>query len=283
MDIKYYQDAADFLAHTGEYLLKDEARYGLITGIARILETHPESFGEEAWFCSVDTGKDINAIAIRTPPRNVLLAYFSGSLETIGEHLVAAVSDKYETIPGITSDKELGNIFTELWCKKHDIKISFTMSQRIHRLDKVNDVPLSPGTFRAATMVDKGLLTEWFEGFRIDIGGEEMNEPEVNFMPALELGWIFLWEDGRPVSMATKSRPTEKGMNVTGVYTPPELRGRGYATSCVAELSRNILQSGKEFCMLYTDLANPASNSIYKKIGYKEVCDSVHHTFKIPA
>jgi len=80
--------------------------------------------------------------------------------------------------------------------------------------------------------------------------------------------------------MAAKTRPTEKGMTVGGVYTPPELRGKGYATSCVAELSRHILQSGKEFCTLYTDLANPTSNSIYKKIGYTEVCDSVEYTFK---
>jgi predicted GNAT family acetyltransferase len=70
-------------------------------------------------------------------------------------------------------------------------------------------------------------------------------------------------------------------MTVSGVYTPPELRCKGYATSCVAELSRNILQSGKKFCMLYTDLANPTSNSIYMKIGYWPVCDSVQHTFEV--
>jgi predicted GNAT family acetyltransferase len=79
--------------------------------------------------------------------------------------------------------------------------------------------------------------------------------------------------------MAVKGRSSEKGMTVGYVYTPPELRGRGYATSCVAELSRNILQNGKEFCMLYTDLANPTSNSIYRKIGYEEVYDSVEYTF----
>lgn len=283
MDIRYYHDASDFLAHTGKYLAENEARYGLIIGLTKALETRPELFGGEPWFCSTGTGTDINAVAIRTPPHNVILAQFSGSLETIGEQFVTAVSEKYGTVPGVVGDKDLGDIFAHLWCKKYNIKIAHTMSQRIHRLDKVNDVPLSPGKFRTATMSDKELLTEWFEGFRIDIGGEEMNEPEVDFAPALELGWIFIWEDDRPVSMATKSRPTEKGMNVAGVYTPPELRGKGYATSCVAELSRNILQSGKEFCMLYTDLANPTSNSIYKKIGYKEVCDSVWHTFEIPA
>jgi predicted GNAT family acetyltransferase len=79
--------------------------------------------------------------------------------------------------------------------------------------------------------------------------------------------------------MALKTRPTDKGATVGGVYTPPEFRKKGYATSCVAEISRAILQGGKQFCALYTDLANPTSNSIYIKIGYQPVCDSVEHTF----
>ncbi|MBN1161843.1 MAG: GNAT family N-acetyltransferase [Dehalococcoidales bacterium] len=176
----------------------------------------------------------------------------------------------------------MADIFAGLWCEKYDTKITHTIGQKIHRLDKVNDVSLSPGKFRVATMADKELVEKWSHAFYIDIGGEEMNMPEPNFMPALEIGWIFLWEDGRPVSMAVKTRPTGKGMTVGGVYTPPELRGRGYATSCVTEVSRNILKTGNKFCTLYTDLANPTSNSIYKKIGYKEVADSVQHTFAVP-
>jgi predicted GNAT family acetyltransferase len=57
------------------------------------------------------------------------------------------------------------------------------------------------------------------------------------------------------------------------VYTPAHLRNCGYATSCVAALTRRVLESGKKFCCLYTDLANPTSNSIYQKIGYHPICD----------
>ena len=34
-----------------------------------------------------------------------------------------------------------------------------------------------------------------------------------------------------------------------------------------------ILDEGKEFCTLYTDLSNPTSNSIYRNIGYVAVAD----------
>jgi uncharacterized protein len=63
------------------------------------------------------------------------------------------------------------------------------------------------------------------------------------------------------------------------VYTPPELRGRGYATSLAAEVSRRRLAAGRRFCFLYTDLANPTSNAIYERIGYRRVCESAEILF----
>ena len=67
---------------------------------------------------------------------------------------------------------------------------------------------------------------------------------------------------------------------IGGVYTPPDCRNRGYASACVAELSRRLLDEGRAFCCLYTDASNPTSNSIYQKIGYKLVADSSHYAFE---
>jgi hypothetical protein len=97
-------------------------------------------------------------------------------------------------------------------------------------------------------------------------------------------GDIFLWEDiHNPVSMTIKGRPTEHGVAITTVYTPPEFRRHGYATTCVAAVCREILDDGYDFCTLYTDLSNPTSNSIYMKIGFRSVCDSVEYTFGKPS
>jgi predicted GNAT family acetyltransferase len=277
-----YKNAADFLAAAGKYLASNEARYALINGIAKAVAINPHRYGTaDPWFCSVGTGKDINAAAIRTPPYMVLLAYFSGNIEAIAEELVHAVAKDFEAVPGVVADKELGDIFAGLWCQKYGARITHTQAQRIYKLVKVNNVPLAPGRLRVATMADKELVIKWAHAFHIDVGGEVRHAAEGDPTPGLEQGWVFFWEDGgRPVAMAVKTRPTEKGITVGGVYTPPELRGKGYATSCVAELSQQILQSGLEFCTLYTDLANPTSNSIYMKIGFKPVCDSVEYTIE---
>jgi hypothetical protein len=282
MMIKYHKNAAEFLSRTGKYLAKDEARYGLIMGLSKVVENNPHRYGpDDPWFCSIGTGEEINAAAMRTPPRMVLMAHFSGDIEANAGRLMTAVSKNFKVLPGVVGDKELADSFAEKWRNTYGIKIANTMAQRIYRLVKVNDVLLSPGKFRVATEVDKELVVKWAHAFSVEAGGGARNTPEWDITPVLQQGWVFLWEDGKPVSMAIKIRPTDKGMTVSGVYTPPELRCKGYATSCVAELSRNILQSGKKFCMLYTDLANPTSNSIYMKIGYWPVCDSVQHTFEV--
>jgi len=282
VDIKYYPNATDFLSHTGKYLAKDEARYGLIMGLARVIIENPHRYGpEDPWFCSVQDKDIIHAVAMRTPPYKVILTHFSGDVEEIVEKFITAVAKTFPVVPGVMGDKELADIFAKKWCEKCGTGISYIQAQRIYRLVKVNDVPMSPGRMRAATMADKDLVIKWSHAFHIDTHSDVRNMPETDITPGLTRGWVFFWEDGKPVSMALKTHPTEKGMTVGGVYTPPELRGRGYATSCVAELSRNVLQSGYQFCTLYTDLSNPTSNSIYKKIGYKEVCDSVEYTFEM--
>jgi predicted GNAT family acetyltransferase len=96
---------------------------------------------------------------------------------------------------------------------------------------------------------------------------------------------ILLWEDGGvPVSLAGWGGPTPNGIRVGPVYTPPELRGRGYATALSADLSQRLLdgrlfEGGRRFCFLYTDLANPTSNAIYERVGYRRVAESAEIVF----
>jgi predicted GNAT family acetyltransferase len=94
-------------------------------------------------------------------------------------------------------------------------------------------------------------------------------------------GTAYLWENeaGTPVAMASASGPTPHGIRIGGVYTPPELRGRGYASSAVAALSARLLDEGRRLCFLFTDASNPTSNSIYRRIGYEQVAEVVELRF----
>ena len=79
--------------------------------------------------------------------------------------------------------------------------------------------------------------------------------------------------------MAAAIGETAHGVRVGYVYTPPAFRRRGYATATVFHLSQLLLESGRNFCCLYTDLANPTSNAIYARLGYRPLCDVVDVNF----
>ena len=282
MDIHYFTDANNFLDCTGVLLENDEARYGLILGISKRLLKNPHHYGKVApWFCVVQEREKILAAAIRTPPHNVILSHFSGYPVAIAASLVESISKRAETIPGVIGDKMIADPFAENWCASHGTIISGRMAERIYRLEKINKITLASGNLRPATMDDKEILTKWIHSFYLDVFhavNPERTKDEV--APLVSGKEIYLWDDGIPLSMVAKTRPTDKGISIGLVYTPPELRQRGYGTSCVAALCKELLDSGYKFCTLYADLANPISNSIYQKIGFKPVCDSVEIPFR---
>ncbi|MFS0558356.1 GNAT family N-acetyltransferase [Brevibacillus sp. 179-C9.3 HS] len=122
------------------------------------------------------------------------------------------------------------------------------------------------GFLRLATIQELDQIAEWIYHFFIEVGEDITKEDawkKANMH--IEASKLHLWDDGNgtATSMAMRSRSTRRGIVITLVYTPPEQRKKGYATSCVAELSRLLL----------------GSNHIYQAIGYEPVSDSIVYSF----
>jgi predicted GNAT family acetyltransferase len=285
MDANFSGGAQEFLSSAGSLLASNEPRYGLVNGIVKRLVNAPHYYGpEDPWFCTASDETGICAAAIRTAPFAVLLAHFSGDAKLAARTLADAVSELSSDIPGATGDVEIAGSFAEYWCAMQGVRVTGEQAQRIYRLDNVSATDPAPGHLRVASPVEKELLARWHHSSSEEIyGAAGRKTPEADITPVIERKDIYLWEDSVPVSMAARANPTENGITVNRVYTPPEFRRRGYATSCVSALCSELLRSGYKFCMLYTDLANPISNSIYKRIGFREVCDSVAYYFSNPA
>jgi predicted GNAT family acetyltransferase len=114
------------------------------------------------------------------------------------------------------------------------------------------------------------VLNEWARAFVAEaIPGDPNVDVRSMVERMIEAQQLLVWENGGLVSMAAATRPTPNGCSISFVYTPTAQRSRGYASACVAELSQRLLDSGKSFCALFTDLANPTSNGIYQRIGYQ--------------
>jgi len=137
---------------------------------------------------------------------------------------------------------------------------------------------------RSYAETDRELALRWFDAFVAEAMPEAPPEDATRWLGrrlADSDGGIVLWEDAEPVSLAGFGGPTPNGIRVGPVYTPPERRGRGYASALVAELTRVLLAGGRRFCFLFTDLANPTSNTIYQRVGYRPVADVDQWSFEV--
>jgi predicted GNAT family acetyltransferase len=283
MRLRTFTAAAVFLDAVGPTLLAHEAENSLLLGIAlRLADGH--NYGAEAPFlaCVEDDDGRLSVIALRTPPHNLILCAVVGRVDALA--LVAdCLVDAGATLPGLHGRVDVADAFAVLWQKKTDVVPRIGMEQRLYRLTEVARPANVRGGARWGTRGEASLLTAWADAF-IDEAVPNDPKPDVRAMVerAIEGQALLVWDDGRTVSMCARSRPTPHGASVNLVYTPPALRGHGYASACVAELSVRILDSGKAFCTLFTDLANPTSNAIYQRIGYQPLCDFRELRFSSP-
>ena len=285
MDVVQLDDAGAFLEQAGPLLLADEARHNLILGIAGTIR---DGFFEEHRLWLVRDGGEVVGAALRTPPYNLILARprVRAALAALAETVAR------EDLPGLVGTEPEVHEFAELLCGHTGSRARTGMRQGIFELDRVEMPPRPAGELRVADERDRDLVVDWFAAFAEEVlheggpGGDRRHaEQAIDRRLAVTTSGFLLWEDGGDtVSLAGWGGPTPNGIRIGPVYTPPELRGRGYATALTAELSQRLLDGrlfdgGRRFCFLYTDLANPTSNAIYERIGYRRIAESAEIVF----
>ena len=102
-----------------------------------------------------------------------------------------------------------------------------------------------------------------------------MKVPRTLSTELIEKRLLFLWDHDGPCCMAGWIAESPNGVRIGYVYTPPDRRGRGYASVCAADVSQRAIDAGRRYCFLNTDLANATSNSFYARIGYSPGADVI--------
>jgi predicted GNAT family acetyltransferase len=285
MKVQRLDDAAVFLSEAEPLLLGDEPRHNLILGIAGTIRDSPEIYPLRSFWLGWH-GDEVAAAALRTPPYNLILAQ-PRSPEALA-WLAESISG--EELPGVVGAVPEVDVFAEKWAEHTGGHPRTHMRQGIYSLEHVEPPRPVPGSPRVATPEDRELVLRWWIAFGDEVlregnPGRENAESMVDHRLSSTMRGVLLWEDeGEPVSLAGWGGATPNGIRVGPVYTPPELRGRGYASAVTADLSRRLLDGrlfdgGRRFCFLYTDLDNPTSNAIYERIGYRRVAESAEIQF----
>lgn len=274
VQIEHHLDPKRFAQIVLPWLIKQEAYNNLPLGLV-IRLTQNSALVEKALMLSI-SDQHSQLVAVQTQPGQLILAQTPGALELLPE-LISWLQNHPIKLQGLVAPAELAQAFMQLWNPKAKQPLKIEMSQRVYRLETVTPFSQPAGHFRLAELRDLSILLEWIEAFiREALPHERADRQGIRAVTLrqIDAGDLGLWEiNDQPVSMASRTRPTPNGTAISLVYSPPHQRGKGYAGACTAALSQAQLDAGKQFCCLFTDLANPTSNQLYQRIGYQAVGD----------
>lgn len=284
MDLTVHQHIGTFLAETEEILSQDEVTNGLILSIALRLKRDPARFEHAPYLATIRDGGKLAAAGLMTPPHGLVVYARPGDPSPAMRLLAADLVASAWPLPTVNGVVDVSRAFAGAWQAITGGEVTVGIAMRVFELRAVTPPAGVSGSLRCATPADLDRVFAWANAFRDEAIPSDSPPRRELLARSIAEENIYLWEDGgRVVSIAAKGRRTAHGLSVGLVYTPPELRGRGYASACVAALSQVILDEGADFCTLFTDLANPTSNSIYQKIGYRPVCDFTQFALSRPA
>jgi RimJ/RimL family protein N-acetyltransferase len=266
----------EFVARAGELLERRIEENVLATVTYDVLAGRrfdsPPLFG-----LGLDSEDRVSWIAVRTPPLPMLASELGAA---DAPELIDVWLDEDPDVPGVNALPATCRAIADAWSARTGGSSMCRIRMAMHQLDRVIDPPRpAAGDLRLAVAADGPLLVEWWHAFARDA-----RVSAVRVAPAvqsrIQQSRLFIWEDGRPVSMVGVNGPLAGVVRIGPVYTPEALRRRGYAGTAVAAASRRALDGDATRCALFTDLSNPTANKIYAEVGYRRFADWEEHVFR---
>ena len=283
MEVLRYDDPAAFRRDGAPVLLADVGRNNLALGILQVLLDEPDLYPVFHLWLALHEDRP-TGLAMQTEPFNAILA--EPLEDDAADALAEAVVADGGPLPGVVANQPWADRFAGRITAITGRSAERILEEGVWRLTTVEQVPTPGGAARAATPADRDLVRSWLGAFADEAlppgrprDDEARRDLEVDLRLAGRGAGYLLWEDGTPVSLSGHREIPGVGSRIGPVYTPPQHRGRGYATRLVAEHSASRLASGDAACFLYTDMANPTSNAIYARIGYVKIGDAAEYLF----
>ena len=271
MRVAITDDAAEALDAAGEFLRSKPAEHNLVLALLDERARHPEP-GRFWWATDRDSvvgvlfqsPLDFHATITPAPPEAVAA-------------LAQCAAEVAPDLPGVSGAARTAAYFAGCWAEICKVPAAPKEGMRLYELRTLRPPTAVPGELRLATTDDVDLLLTWLAGFEVDTGGAASSPATLR--RHVEAGLVRIWDNDGPTAMASLT-PSLAGVARVGlVYTPPDQRRRGYAAACTAALSQLALDTGSSRCILYTQLSNPQSNAIYRRLGYEPIEEILDYDF----
>jgi GNAT superfamily N-acetyltransferase len=260
------------LTRAATFLASDPVRHNLIL---TLLQARCAS-GDAGRYWTVHSDEDVIGVVVQSP------FGFPATITPMGDEALAAVARAIGSdgvrLPGVNGEAGAAARFAGEWTEVAEVPATPVNGQRIYEMKSLDAPKSVSGTLRQATGTDRSLVVDWFRAFQTEVGADARDDVGSAVDRRLAARQVWLWDDGGAASMAAATAPVEGVVRVQAVYTPAERRRLGYAAATVATLSGRILHEGWR-PILYTDLANPTSNGVYRRIGYRAVVECLRYGF----
>ncbi|MEU6933622.1 GNAT family N-acetyltransferase [Streptomyces sp. 2RAF24] len=269
------EDPEAFRAAVGEYLAAASARN-------TVLLTQLDVPGTRGWWTDPVDGRVTGAFMVPSPgPGPGRWAPVLGTMPDAAAHALATrLSDtaSFADVRGVRDARGIRGVrgesgTVEVFVAALGRRPVRTRRMRLFRLGALTPPhPAPPGRARVAGPEDVPLGVAWMREFARDIGEDPDADYTANVEGRVAGARLHLWEvAGEPVAMASVSRLVAGQARVSPVYTPPAHRARGYGGAVTSAVSRKALDEGAGQVLLFTDLANPTSNALYQRLGYRPI------------
>ncbi|MEV0735317.1 GNAT family N-acetyltransferase [Streptomyces sp. NPDC050549] len=275
-------DLDQFLLLAGDFLQSRPAHHTIQLTVTDTLRRRGRHIygDDDPEFGVLERDGTVTAAYFRTPPGRLMSTRLTPDE---AEALASRLADRGTELPGVMAEQDTATAFAEAWRGRTGAEGEISVRQRLYRLGELTiPAPSPPGSPRVAVAKDRKQLMRWHGEFVQAIGEHGAMIGSAEWADArISYGGVTLWEtpDGTPVSMAGVTAKVAGQIRVAPVYTPADLRGRGYAGAATAEVSRAARAAGAAEVLLFTDLANPTSNALYQRIGYRPVADFTAYDF----
>ncbi|MFI5676668.1 GNAT family N-acetyltransferase [Streptomyces cellulosae] len=274
------EDLGRFLDRAGNFLRSRPALHTVPLTVTETLRTRgPHVYGDlPPVYGTLERDGAVRAAYFQTPPHRLNLTALTAEE---ADYLAAHLEGHGRPVPGVVAGRETATAVAAAWQARTGATSTLHQRQRLHRLGTLSvPQPVPEGRTRIAVESDRPQLVKWYGEFSEAIGhpaGEAGSWADAR----IAYGGVTFWEDpdGTPVAMAGATPQIAGQVRVAPVYTPAHLRGRGYAGAVTAEVSRAARDAGADEVLLFTDLANPVSNRLYHRIGYRPVTDFAVYDF----
>jgi GNAT superfamily N-acetyltransferase len=269
------EDPETYLAAAGGFLRARSAENTVVLTAAEAIRARGAgAFGGSAPLFGWQAEPDgtVTAAFLHTPPFPVLLTMMS---DRHAAALATALAGAGRQVPGVNAAPAPGAAFAAAWQRHTGQAAHAGMRMRLYALGRLLPPdPPPPGRARTASAADAAPMRAWLNAFHDEAGPPGPNDSERVVRDRLGYGGLILWEhEDSPVSLAGRHRAVDGQARIGPVYTPPAFRGRGFGGAATAAVTQAALDDGAEGVVLFADLANPTSNTLYQRLGYRPISD----------